>query len=242
MEIKISNLESSLEKYPQLKQGCIVDTNLLFASSYESDLYNDWSEEVFELLQKNSIPVYTNMNVRSEFINLQRRVLIAEGLSKFYSDTSSFLEGVIYEKLKKIKRRGVDSATKGTPFKVSESEITEFMVLFGHEPFSDGPSGWTIFCRDYFAPYLSRVWPDIVKKLKINFLGTREIESGEFFDKHPSWDNMIAILGESGIGSADAMILNLFQESKLPLLITADKAVKNTMLNGSFDGKYILSP
>jgi hypothetical protein len=38
------------------------------------------------------------------------------------------------------------------------------------------------------------------------------------------------------------MILNLFQESKLPLLITADKAVRNTMLNSSFHGKFILSP
>jgi hypothetical protein len=53
---------------------------------------------------------------------------------------------------------------------------------------------------------------------------------------------MITILGESGIGSADAVILNLFQESKLPLLITADKAVKNTMLNGSYAGKFVLSP
>lgn len=242
MEFKIADFEESLEKYSQLKQGCIVDTNLLFASSYESDHYNDWSEEVFEVLQKNAIPVYTNINVRSEFINLQRRVLIAEGLSKFYSDTSSNLDGVIYEKLKKIKRRGVDAAENGTPFKVSDSEITEFMALFGHEPLTDGPSGWTIFCKDYFEPYLNRVWPDIVKKLKINFLGTREIESKEFFDKHPSWENMITILGESGIGSADAMILNLFQESKLPLLITADKAVKNTMLNGSYAGKFVLSP
>jgi hypothetical protein len=116
------------------------------------------------------------------------------------------------------------------------------MELFGHEPPSNSVSPWTIFCKDYFSPYIDKVWPRAVKELKINFLGTREIESKEFFDKHPSWDNMIAILGESGIGSADAMILNLFQESKLHLIITADRAVKNTMLNGAFDGKFILSP
>lgn len=53
---------------------------------------------------------------------------------------------------------------------------------------------------------------------------------------------MVAIRGESGIGSADAMILNLYKESSLPLLVTADKAVKNTMLNSSYRGKFVLSP
>jgi hypothetical protein len=50
---------------------------------------------------------------------------------------------------------------------------------------------------------------------------------------------MIAILGESGIGSANAMILNLFKESTMPLIVTADKSVRNTMLNSSFGGKFV---
>ncbi len=116
------------------------------------------------------------------------------------------------------------------------------MKLFGHVPTAYGPSAWTDFCKSYFAPYVAPVWENAVKNFKVNFLGTREIDNKEFFEKNPSWDNMIVILGESGIGSADAMILNLFQESTLPLLITADKAVKNTMLNSSFRGKFVLCP
>lgn len=242
MDIKISDFEKLIQKYPEIKRGCIVDTNILFAGSYDFDSYNEWAGEVFEALHKNSIPVYTNMNVRSEFINLQRRVLIAEGLVSFYSQTSALLDGPLYEKLKKLKRRADEALRTESPLKVSESEINEYMALFGHEPLSDGPSSWTIFCKDFFSPYIDQVWPKAVKELKVNFLGTREIESKEFFERHPSWDNMIEILGESGIGSADAMILNLFKESTLPLLITADKAVRNTMLNSSFSGKYILSP
>lgn len=42
---------------------------------------------------------------------------------------------------------------------------------------------------------------------------------------------MIKIVGISGLGSLDAMIVYLFQESKIPLMITADVAVKNTFLN-----------
>jgi hypothetical protein len=242
VDLKISDFDNSIQRHPELKQGCIVDTNVIFAASYDYDLYNEWAEEIFDVLHRNNIPVYTNVNVRSEFINLQRRVLIAEGLVSFYSQTSAQLEGPLYDKLKNLKRRADEALRLQNPLKVSESEINDYMALFGHEPLDDGPSAWTFFCKDFFSPYIDKVWPQAVKELKVNFLGTREIESKEFFDKHPSWENMIAILGESGIGSADAMILNLFQESKLPLLITADKAVRNTMLNSSFHGKFILSP
>jgi hypothetical protein len=67
MELKISDFEESLNKYPILEQGCIVDTNVIFAESYPNDNYNAWAEEVFEVLNRNLIPVYTNMNVRAEF-------------------------------------------------------------------------------------------------------------------------------------------------------------------------------
>ena len=242
MELKISDFENSVENYPELKQGCIVDTNVLFAGSYPLDVHNDWADEVFKSLNRFGIRAYTNLNVRSEFLDLQRRVLIPEGLVGFYEDFSESLEGKFYEELKYLNRKAKTARDEKRVFKLNDSEIKKFMELFGHEPGSDGPSGWTAFCKSYFSPYISNVWDNAVTNLKINFLGTREIESKEFFEKHPSWENMIAILGESGIGSADAMILNLFKESTLPLLITADKAVKNTMLNSSFSGKFVLCP
>jgi hypothetical protein len=37
MELKVLDFEKSIQKYPQLKQGCIVDTNVLFAGSYDYD-------------------------------------------------------------------------------------------------------------------------------------------------------------------------------------------------------------
>ena len=66
MEIKISDLEESVEKYPELKLGCIVDTNVIFAGSYPSDIYNDWADDVFKTLNRIGISAYTNLNVRSE--------------------------------------------------------------------------------------------------------------------------------------------------------------------------------
>lgn len=242
MELKISEFEKYVDQFPALKQGCIVDTNVLFAGSYPLDIHNDWADEVFRTLSRLTIPVYTNLNVRSEFLDLQRKVLIPEGLVGFYEDFSESLDGKIYEELKYLKRKAKAASDEERAFKFNDSDIKKFMELFGHGPTTDGPSAWTAFCKSYFAPYLAPVWENAVKDYKINFLGTREIESKEFFKKHPSWVNMVGILGESGIGAADAMILNLYKESSFSLLVTADKAVKNTMLNSSFSGKFVLSP
>ena len=50
MELKISDFEKSVEKFPTLKRGCIVDTNVLFSGSYPLDIHNDWADEVFRTL------------------------------------------------------------------------------------------------------------------------------------------------------------------------------------------------
>jgi hypothetical protein len=52
MDLKISDFEKSVQNYPQLKQGSIVDTNVLFAGSYPLDVHNDWADEVFKSLSR----------------------------------------------------------------------------------------------------------------------------------------------------------------------------------------------
>jgi hypothetical protein len=243
MEVKISELERLIQHHPQLKKGCIVDTNIVFAFSFPLDTFNEWAEEVVSTLHKLNIPIYTNLNVRSEFIDLNRRVMIPEGLVDFYDEIDgSFDEGTVIAKLKSLKTRKRKAEDEGRTFKLSDSEIKQYSELLNSIPWVDGDSNWTLFCRDYFAPYIDDVWERAVKRMKINFLGTREIESKEFFEKHPSWENMIKIVGLSGLGSSDAMIVNLFQESKIPLMITADVAVKNMLVEFMAAGNFVLAP
>src|SRR5690606_31614262 len=152
MELKILDFEKTLEIFPDLKQGCIVDTNVLFAGSYPLDIHNDWADEVFRTLSRFGIPVYTNLNVRSEFLDLQRRVLIPEGLVGFYDDFSESLEGKIYAELKYLKRKAKTATDEDRAFKLNDSDIKKFMELFGYEAVADGPSAWSAFCKSYFAP------------------------------------------------------------------------------------------
>ncbi len=48
-------------------------------------------------------------------------------------------------------------------------------------------------------------------------------------------------MGKTGIGSADAMIVNLFRNSTLPIMITADKDVRDTVVS-LIDTRYVLAP
>jgi hypothetical protein len=235
MEIRISELEKQIQTHPELKKGCIVDTNIVFAFSFPLDTFNEWAEEVVSTLHKLNIPIYTNLNVRSEFIDLNRRVMIPEGLVDFYEEIDgSFDEGTVIAKLKSLKTRKRKAEDEGRTFKLSDSEIKQYSELLNSIPWVDGESNWTLFCRDYFAPYIDDVWERAVKRMKINFLGTREIESKEFFNK-------VKIVGISGLGSSDAMIVNLFQESNIPLMITADVAVKNTLLEFMASDKFVIT-
>lgn len=59
-------------------QTCFVDTSILFSSTYDSDVFNSESEMVFDLLAGMGFSIFTNINVRSEFLENHRRVLIPE--------------------------------------------------------------------------------------------------------------------------------------------------------------------
>jgi UDP-galactopyranose mutase len=84
------------------KNGCIVDTSILFSASYGPDVFNTASEELFEFLADLKIPTFTNVNIRSEFIDLHRRVMIPEGLSDLYSDYGKSLDSILYAKLQSV--------------------------------------------------------------------------------------------------------------------------------------------
>lgn len=242
MLLKIEELEERISKIPELKKGCVIDTNIAFAFSFPLDTFNEWAEEVIEVLHRLNIPIYTNQNVRSEFIDLNRRVLIPEGLVDFYDDYSELFVGEIEASLKSLKTKKNKANHENRTFKFSDSDINKFSLMFKALKHSSGQDMWQYFCQYYLYPYIQNIWSEAVTDMKINFLGTREIESKEFFEKHPSWENMVKIVGLSGIGTSDAMIINLFQESKIPLMITADVGVKNTLLDFMPAEKFVLAP
>jgi predicted nucleic acid-binding protein len=242
MLISVEDLATKIVADPSLKQGCIVDTNVLFAASFPLDTHNEWAEKVFAQLCALDIPIFTNVNIRSEFIELNRRVLIPECLIDMYSDLSGALDPEIEQSLKSLKTRKDKSAHENKTFKLGDSDIKKYRYLLEAFHHPSGLNGWELFCNDYFHSYIQNVWEDAISELKIKFLGTRETEKSEFFDKPLDWSKMVDIVGRYGIGSSDAMIVNMFLQSKLPLIITTDRDVRDAVVSQKSVRKYVLAP
>ncbi len=71
---------SALKDYlqaPSSAKFCFVDTTVLFAQTYPLDPFQDEVAPIFDLRSQVQASMFTNVNVRAEFLENHRRVLIA---------------------------------------------------------------------------------------------------------------------------------------------------------------------
>lgn len=99
----ISKLESFLSAKENSCTGCLVDTSILFALSYPLDIFNEDAEMAFNVFAKQSMPIFTNVNVRTEFIELHRRVAIPEALIDLLKDAEVSLDLELIQQLKSLR-------------------------------------------------------------------------------------------------------------------------------------------
>lgn len=243
MLVSLAEIRTLAKTSEEFRRGCILDTNVIFAASFPLDAHNEWAEKVVHELHAAGIPIFSNINVRSEYLDLNRRVLIPEGLMDFFRDYEPNLPGEVAMSLKALRTRMDRANLESRTFKLSDSDIKRYRQLLSK--IGGGIDGrtslWDEFCEEYLLPYISSVWTEVVQSLRLEFLGTRAIENRENFNHKPNWERVIEIIGRSGIGSADAMIVNLFLASKLPLIVTADSDVKETLLGMTTGPKYVLA-
>ena len=195
-------------------------------------------------MNANDIPRFSNINVRGEFLELQRRVLLPEGLVEFFTCVEkSNLPGRLREKLKSLRTRKKKANDSNMAFKITDQEIKEFRRLFSDPEMQSGETAWTQFCEEYLAPYLRSAWDDTIQALGLQFVGTRAVESGDLFPPDIKWwEGMVALMARFGIGSADAMIVNFFLNSKFPLLVTGDDDIVFVIAKLANNKKYVLCP
>jgi hypothetical protein len=227
MRVTLSEIPLLIKERPELLRGCVVDTNAVFAASMPLDRLSPWAEEVFLRLRDYKISAFSNLNIRNEFIDLHRRVLIPEGLvSLFDSDSDLPLSLELRTQLKLLKSAKKKATEQEKLFKFNDQQLRKFRRLMSVPRLAPGkPPAWEAFCEDYVHPFLSRVWDSTLNTYGVQFLGTREIESSEHFVKRPSWKDMTDIVGRFGIGTDDAMIINFFLCSRFSLLVTGDEEV-----------------
>jgi predicted nucleic acid-binding protein len=240
--INFEEFKRFLSTDPQLKTGCLVDTSILFAVSYDLDSKNDIAVKIFEELAKQKIPVYTNVNIRAEFLNNYLKILIPECIVDIHRDWASQMPELLASKLKSIRTTYIKKLEEKKTYKIADDEkerVIKLFSSFGKD--GDNRDGWQIFCEDYLKGKIEKIWDKAVDELGLNFIAIRDNEAHPLLTEKVSWKGVYEIMGSFGIGSFDAMIVNLFLKSRLPLLITADEQMAYTVAKTSKD-KLVLIP
>ncbi len=220
---------------------CFVDTTVLFSATYTLDVFNSETELIFDIISNEKILPFTNINVRAEFLENHRRVLIAECLIDFLEDFSSELNGPLLEKLKShrtVYRRKIADEKSA---KIDVGQIKVFRRLLSSFKTSK-ENGWIIFCRDYLNSRLKPIWPGTEIFFDLNFISIRTNDKNDFMLRNPQWEEAISLMGLYGIASNDAMILNMFLCSKIPILITTDLEMAEVASKTSNGTKRIFVP
>lgn len=239
--IRFSEVLKTANAEPSLNNGCIVDTSILFAASYPRDEFNRESEELFEYLSELKIPTFTNVNIRSEFLDLHRRVMVPEGLSDLYTRHGKGLDQILYAKLQSIYTTLSEASKSGKPYKFNEDQIKSWRrTLRAYRLKSN--DGWHKFCADFLQGRIEKIWDETCDKLGVNFLSLREDDNPDWLIGELTWPDMASIVGRTGVGSFDAMIINLFVNSRFTGIITADREIAYAVDSLKPDGKFVVVP
>lgn len=221
--------------------GCFADTSVLFSFSFPFDIFNEKAELAIRPLSQKNISIFTNVNVKSEFLESHRRVLIPECLIDFYDDFHSDMDNELSSKLEKFKKIYRENMRKEKAVKFDIGQIATYRRLLRGVEIHNS-NGWQIFCSRYLNGKLSPLWDGLRHTLNIQTLSLHNNDMSFYLNSEPDWSDAISIMGRYGIGSNDAMILNMFLCSNIPILLTADVEMAEVALQESNGTKTIFLP
>lgn len=200
--------------------GCFVDTNFLIAITQKEHWAYSQSYPVFEKLAQNTISLFITHTIRAEFLDYQRRLLITKklkelsvGHGKWSTRASPHFKSLALGALSGLK----DTSASGT---LSDSQIKDVKKRI--QPHSIGQlRGWISFCKFFLGHGMQEAWEDI--ETFVNYLDLRAAEEGgEYIHKKIVWTDFVNLIGETGLGSHDAMIINAFNCSIFENILTTD--------------------
>jgi predicted nucleic acid-binding protein len=218
-----SDLETILVKSQDKPLNLMVDTNILISSVYDSDKFYDETEKFLDSIADQDCALYCNVNIRSEFLEIQRRIIFTEGLLDFEAnkpkDTPFQLKGMLSSLRSNQDKR--DQNQKRSPLRLADPEIKKFKKEMSRIKY-EGNDLWSQFCADKIGNKLQDSWVSIESKLDLNFISTTDPESQTLFITHPKWKGLVKIMESMGLASADAMVLNMFLCTKFEILLSSD--------------------
>lgn len=201
--------------------GCLADTGFLYAASYTDDRVYPQAVEAFELLEEFDIPIFANVISRMEFVDLIFRKQLTLGALQIFKELKATpTHEDLFNFLKKIRDEDTSHKRHRRSYKIGEKQLKKLRQKL---ELALGSTGWKAFCSKYAGAMLKNEWQIMEEELGLHFVEVLEGQTSDIITEPLKWIDMVQTMGDLGIRGPDAMILNLFTSSNLPLLITADK-------------------
>lgn len=240
-----SQFTELLNKNPGIAKGIIIDTNILVAATYDLDKFNEDALIFLDCLVAEKIPLFCNVNIRSEFLEIHRRILFSEAILDFERDCkknllSPTLSSMLTNYRMKYERRQKNKPDE-PPLKLSESEIKDFKMEMVQIK-SNTKDLWTELCESRIGNKLGEVWSETEKSLNLNFLSLREDDQRFHLNEKPNWDSVTTLMSSRGLSSSDSMILNMFFVSKFEAIASSDVDIAYAVITENRNNKICIIP
>lgn len=242
--LKYSDFLFLCNNVPAIKRGLFIDTNFLISVSYELDRFHDESRELYEIIKEENVNLFCNVNVRTEFLDIHRRIIITDALISANKDENlkKIIPFFLKTKIKSLEsRRSYAEAGNKTPPKLSDYDLKFYAAEFFKIKPND-ENFWIYFCKIFLNGQLTNIWNYAESNFNLKFLSLRKDESKEFIDYEPDWQNVINIIETYGISSSDAMIINMFLCSKFNFILTNDREVARIIDMLNIKDKFVIVP
>lgn len=221
--------------------GCVADTSALVALTYDCSEFVDAAVFAFEKLAAYRLPVYVNVSIRQEFLDFVRRARLTEYLLSLprSSNASPYLPPDFKVLLGKHKHTVDMRASRDELPIFFDREIKSLSKIAATHRLGSGDL-WTLLCKSALANKLLSAWRNLISHAGINYVQFgKEIPS--CMNRKPDWHGVFSIVESTGIGGADAMILNFLEVSKFPFALSCDFDLAYAALRGAIT-KTILIP
>lgn len=162
-------------------------------------------------------------------------------MSDLYTSHGKSLDTVLYTKLQSVYTSLSNARKTGKPFKFDENQIKTWRRLLRNHKLN-GRSGWFQFCADFLQNKIEAIWDKTCDELGVNFFSLRHTDQSDWLAGELKWEDMASIVGRYGIGSFDAMIINLFINSKFSIIATADRDLAYVIDELKPENKFVCVP
>jgi len=215
---------NNLIKKSDFINSAFIDSNIVISAYDEDHSFNPSTMVLLDLLTDKDFNLYTSVIVRSEVLNYFRKQYISKII----------LEHDILNKVRPVLKDKIENYMKQHDI-LSEKLIKDLM-----SDFKIKYTVWKELCKSCINDPINKIYDLLISNKDFTYKSPQD-DPDLFTVERIPWDGAKDIIATTGIGSADAMIINIFNYSKSPFIVTNDLDIAYAILCAHKINKDVLT-